>query len=136
MPTFIIDCPRCRAKVGVEQTGCAERKGFDDEDGEPHAEKIIVGLCPSCSTPLAGHTQQVRFEGWQSDEYDQWSDVIRVHPQPSKTFSSDRIPKTVTQSLLEADRTLQAGAYIATCVRAEIELNQARAHLPSRKEIG
>jgi Domain of unknown function (DUF4145) len=53
--------------------------------------------------------------GWRH-EYDQWSDVIRVHPKPPKTFSSFRIPKTVTQSLLEADRTLQAGAYIATCV--------------------
>jgi len=55
------------------------------------------------------------FQDWH-DQYDQWSDVIRVHPNPPKTFSSYRIPKIVTQSLLEADRTLQAGAYIATCV--------------------
>ena len=77
MGTFIIDCPRCRAKVGVVETGSAERTGFDDEDGEPYAEKIVVGLCPSCSTPLAGYTQQTRFEGWQDHEYNQWSDVIR-----------------------------------------------------------
>lgn len=115
MATFIIDCPQCRAKVGVVETGSAERNGFNAEDNEPFAEKIVVGLCPSCSTPLAGHTQQIRFAGWE-DEYDQWSDVIRVHPKPPKAFSSYRIPRTVTQSLLEADRTLQAGAYIATCV--------------------
>ena len=114
MATFIIDCPRCRAKVGVEQTGSAERRG-QDEDGDLYAEKIVVGLCPSCSTPLAGHTQQTHFQNWH-DQYDQWSDVIRVHPNPPKTFSSYRIPRTVTHSLLEADRTLQAGAYIATCV--------------------
>lgn len=115
MTTFIIDCPRCRAKVGVEQTGCAVRRG-QDEDGDLYAEKIVVGLCPSCTTPLAGYTQQTHFEGWHDHEYDQWSDVIRVHPNPPKTFSSYRIPRTVTHSLLEADRTLQAGAYIATCV--------------------
>jgi Domain of unknown function (DUF4145) len=114
MATFIIDCPRCRAKVGVVETGSAERSGVG-EDGDPYAEKIVVGLCPSCSTPLAGHTQQTHFEGWH-DQYNQWSDVIRVHPKPPKTFSSYRIPRTVTHSLLEADRTLQAGAYIATCV--------------------
>jgi hypothetical protein len=115
MPTFIIDCPRCRAKVGVVETGSAERTG-SDEDGDPFADKIVVGLCPSCSIPLAGYTQQTRFEGWQDHEYSQWSDVVRVYPKTPKTFSSYRIPRTVTQSLLEADRTLQAGAYIATCV--------------------
>jgi len=39
-----------------------------------------------------------------------------VHPKPPKTFSSHRIPRSVTNSLLEADRTLQAGANLATCV--------------------
>jgi len=33
MATFIIDCPRCRAKVGVVETGSAERTGFDDDMG-------------------------------------------------------------------------------------------------------
>jgi hypothetical protein len=116
MTTFIIDCPRCRAKVGVAQTGCAQQTGFDDDASEPYGEKIVVGLCPSCTVPLAGYAQQTNFKGWEGDEYDGWSDVIRVYPKPPKTFSSHRIPRTVTHSLLEADRTLQAGAYLATCV--------------------
>jgi len=116
MTTFIVDCPRCRAKVGVAQTGCAQRTGFDDDASEPYGEKIVVGLCPSCTVPLAGYAQQTNFKGWEGDEYDGWSDVIRVYPKPPKTFSSYRIPRTVTHSLLEADRTLQAGAYLATCV--------------------
>jgi Domain of unknown function (DUF4145) len=116
MTTFIIDCPRCRAKVGVTQTGSAERTWFNNDAGEPYGEKLVVGLCPSCSTPLAGHSQQTHFEGWEGDEYNQWTDVVRVHPKPPKTFSSQRIPRTVTHSLLEADRTLQAAAYMATCV--------------------
>lgn len=116
MATFITDCPQCRAKVGVAETGSAERRGFDDDIGEPYAEKIVVGLCPSCTTPLAGYSQQTHFEGWAGDEYNHWSDVIRVYPKPPKTFSSHRIPRSVTNSLLEADRTLQAGANMATCV--------------------
>jgi hypothetical protein len=116
LPTFIIDCPICRAKVGVVETGSAERTGFDDDAHEPYGDKIVVGLCPSCKTPLAGITQQTHFEGWQGDEFNGWSDIIRVHPKPPKTFSSYRIPRSVTSSLLEADKTLQASAYLATCV--------------------
>lgn len=37
-------------------------------------------------------------------------------PQPPKSFSSWRIPRVVTNSLSEADRSLQAGANIAACV--------------------
>ncbi len=116
MATFIIDCPVCRVKVAVDETGSAQRTGFDDEAGEPYGDKVVVGLCPICKTPLAGVSQQTHFNEWHGDEFDGWSDVIRVHPKPPKTFSSLRIPRTVTYSLLEADRTLQAGAYIATCV--------------------
>lgn len=116
MATFIIDCPQCRAKVGVVETGRAERGGFDNDAGEPYGDKLVVGLCPSCTTPLAGYAQKTHFEGWEGEEEDRWSDVIRVHPKPPKTFSSYRIPRAVTNSLLEADRTLQAGANMATCV--------------------
>jgi hypothetical protein len=41
---------------------------------------------------------------------------LDVFPQPSKSFSSCRIPRIVTDSLHEADRSLQAGANIAACV--------------------
>ena len=39
-----------------------------------------------------------------------------MYPQPSKSFSSWRTPRVVTDSLNEADRSLQAGANIAACV--------------------
>jgi hypothetical protein len=39
-----------------------------------------------------------------------------VYPEPSRTFTSHRIPRTLTQSLLEADRSFQASANIAACV--------------------
>ncbi len=116
MATFIIDCPHCKAKVGVEEKGRAENKGFDDDAGEPYGERLTVGSCPSCGTLLAGYATQTHFDGWEDEERDRWSDAIRVYPKPSKTFSSYRIPVTVKQSLLEGDKSMQAGASMAACV--------------------
>ena len=113
--TFIIDCPWCKAKVAATETGRAERSGFNDEAGEPFAYKVLVGICPSCKSILAGEKEQIWFENYDAHE-DRWSDVVRVYPKPPKTFSSYRIPRVVKDSLNEADRSLQAGANIAACV--------------------
>jgi hypothetical protein len=113
--TFIVDCPVCKAKVAAEETGKAEKTYFDDEAQEPVGERLQVGKCPVCGTMIAGTSYQTAFEGHDSD-YDTWSDVVRVYPQPLKIFSSHRIPDTVKQSLLEGDKTIQAGASMAACV--------------------
>ena len=113
--TFIIDCPWCKAKVAAERSRLAEDCGFDDEAGEPYGNRLYVGKCPSCETLLAGESHQVDFAGHNAHE-DQWSDIVRIHPKPSRTFSSWRIPRVVTDSLLEADKSLQAGASTASCV--------------------
>jgi hypothetical protein len=114
--TFIIECPQCNAKVGVEQRGALVRSYYDDDAGEPFGEKIVMGQCPSCQVALVGRATQVQFEGWEGSEHDVFGDVVRVFPKPPKTFSSYRIPRTLSESLLEADRSLQAGANIAACV--------------------
>ncbi|WP_345793739.1 DUF4145 domain-containing protein [Thauera sp. JM12B12] len=112
---FIIDCPWCKAKVAATETGRAEQSGFEDYTCEPFAYKVLVGICPSCRSILAGETQQISFENYDSDE-DRWSDVVRIYPKPPKVFSSYRIPRVVKDSLNEADRSMQAGANIAACV--------------------
>jgi hypothetical protein len=112
--TFIVDCPVCKAKVAAEEEGRAERSYFDDEDGQPYCKRLYVGKCPRCKTLLAGETDQIRFESYDS-EYDEFSDVVRIFPKPAKTFSSHRIPKVATESFLEAERSLQANAHIAAC---------------------
>jgi hypothetical protein len=63
-----------------------------------------------------GRAEQVEFEGWEGSEHNRYGDFVRVFPKPAKTFSSGRIPRALTQSLLEAERSLQAGANIAACV--------------------
>jgi len=113
--TFIVDCNRCRAKVAATESGRAELSTYDDEAGQPYAKRVYVGLCPVCSSILAGESEQIDFEGYDSDE-DRWSDVVRVYPKPPRAFLSYRIPPVVTDSLNEADRSLQGGANIAACV--------------------
>lgn len=116
MATFIIDCPRCKAKVGAEHRGQIDKSYYDDEVGEPIGERIYLGKCPSCSISLVGRAEQIEFENYQGSEHDVFGDVVRIYPNPPKAFTSYRIPRTLTQSLLEADRSFQAGANIAACV--------------------
>jgi hypothetical protein len=113
--TFIIDCPWCKAKVAADEKGRAERSGFDDEVGEPYGQRLHIGTCPSCESLLAGASRQIAFEKYDADD-DNWSDIVRIYPKPLRTFMSYRIPNVVKDSLLEADRSLQANANIAGCV--------------------
>jgi hypothetical protein len=114
-PLFIVDCPTCRAKVGAIEKGRVEKAGYNDEAQEPWATRVLLGACPKCSTTIVGTTTQIKFADFDS-EYDQWEDIVRVFPDPPKLFSSYRIPKSVLDSLGEADKSMQAGAYMATCV--------------------
>jgi hypothetical protein len=118
--TFIIDCPTCKAKVGSVVQGKAYRSGITvdldgDEAREPWAERIRIGTCPKCEGFLVSLSRQIEFGGITFD-FDVWSDDVRVYPKPAKAFLSNRIPKTLTDSLIQADRALQANANIAACV--------------------
>lgn len=113
--TFIVDCPICKAKAAAHETGCVEKTWLDDNTNEPDGLKLSVGQCPRCTTLLAAESHQLRFRGWEGDDEDGWSDPVRVHPKPPKTFSSFRIPKNVTVSLVEGDIALQGNAKIAAC---------------------
>jgi Domain of unknown function (DUF4145) len=75
-----------------------------------------VGKCPTCSIILAGRAEQLTFENYQGEDQDTFGDVVRIYPEPPKVFTSYRIPRPLSQSLTEADRSLQAGANIAACV--------------------
>lgn len=114
-PTFIVDCPDCKAKVAATESGRAERFFTDDDSGQPYGMRVFVGNCPKCHLILVGESDQVDFENIDAPE-DRWSDIVRVYPKPPKVFSSWHIPNVVSDSLTEADRSLQAGANIAACV--------------------
>jgi hypothetical protein len=113
--TFIVDCPYCKAKVAADVFGVAESSGRSYDSNKPYADRLYVGKCPRCETLLAGESHQTAFMEWGA-EFDEWSDVVRLYPKPTKTFSSHRIPHAVSDSLAEGDRSLQAGAHTAACV--------------------
>jgi hypothetical protein len=112
--TFLVDCDTCSAKVAAKLEGVAESSGFDDEEHEPWGNRLLVGRCPHCMTLVAAHQTQIDFQGFSS-EYDEWSDPIRVFPNPPKTFSH-HIPKVVRASITEAQKCIHAGANTAACV--------------------
>lgn len=113
--TFIIDCPWCKAKVAAQEYGSGKKQGWIEGPEEPYGTIISVGECPTCGSLLVGESHQTLFQEYDS-EYDQWSDYVRVYPKPPKTFTSYQIPNVVKDSIIEADRSLQANANIAACV--------------------
>lgn len=114
-PTFIVDCPICRAKVAAEEKGRALVRNSDPESGEPYGNAVYIGKCPICSELLVGTSHQLDFANIDAYE-DRWSDIVRVYPRPKKTFSSYNIPKVVIDSLSEADKCMQVESYTAACV--------------------
>jgi hypothetical protein len=112
---FIVDCSFCKMKVAAEKKGCAEDSGIDQESGEPFGRRLMVGICPTCHTLLAGESQLTGFMGYDG-ETERWSEVVRIHPNPPKSFDSHRIPYVVESSLMEAYRCLQVNASTAACV--------------------
>jgi len=93
MPTFIIDCPRCKAKVGAEHGTYVDRSWYDDDMGEPFGERIVIGKCPKCTLILVGRAEQITFAGYAGEDHDTFRDVVRVYPEPPKVFTSERIPE-------------------------------------------
>ena len=116
-PTFIVDCPTCKAKVAAQEHGRLSTDGYmDRETGELSYGVIIsLGKCPMCRSILVGESQQIAIENYDS-AYDEWADPIRVYPDPPKTFRSTRIPKIVSDSISEGMKSLQASANVAACV--------------------
>jgi Domain of unknown function (DUF4145) len=112
--TFIVECPYCKAKVGAIEEGRAVQSGIDD-GGAPYADSIIVGKCPGCNCLIAGTSEQIEFQDINA-EYDRWSDAVRIYPKPAKSFPNTRMPKALRDSLIEADRAIQANANMAACV--------------------
>lgn len=80
MTTFIIDCPRCKAKVGAEQGVHVDSSYFDDDAGEPYGHRISVGKCLHCKIVLVGRSEQLQFQNYEGSEYDTFGDIVRVYP--------------------------------------------------------
>ena len=110
---FLIDCATCKKKVVGKKLGGATRGGSGGPRGS-FGERLVVGECTECNSLLVAESYQTHFKS-QGAELDKWSDFIRVHPSPLRSFNSNRIPPVLTDSLEEANKALQAGAPVAAC---------------------
>ncbi|MDD4977484.1 MAG: DUF4145 domain-containing protein [Gallionella sp.] len=71
--------------------------------------------CPACHTALIAELYEDLDEGKST-----WSQPVRVYPKPKRLLGAD-IPPIVKNSIDEAERCMQAGAYLAAtamCGRA------------------
>ncbi len=106
---MLIDCHICKAKVQAEVLG-----QHDDEEFIFSTRTYLL-KCTSCNTALIAESNEDYSEGKTI-----WSHPVRVHPKPKRSLGSD-IPSIVKNSIDEAERCMQAGAYLAAtamCGRA------------------
>lgn len=105
---MLIDCHICKGRVDAEVVA------FNDDDDFMETRTYLL-KCPACSTSLVAEAYADYADGKQT-----WSKPIRVYPRPKRRLGDD-IPRTVKASIEEAERCMQAGAYLAAtamCGRA------------------
>jgi hypothetical protein len=99
---MLIECNECKAKVNAEVLASHEH--------------VVAGIfpyrtyllkCPSCDIALIGEAEATFGE----DSFS-WSDVTRVYPSPRRLINSG-IPELVKTSINEAEKCMQAGAFLA-----------------------
>ena len=107
---MLIECNECKAKVDAEVLSFHEHLHADI-----FSYRTYLLKCPSCNIALVGESEEIFNDG---EKY--WSDVTRVFPSPRRLIRYG-IPEVVSNSINEAERCMQAGAFLATaamCGRA------------------
>ncbi len=101
--TMIIECHSCKARVDGEVLA------FIQEDEAFWSTRTYLLKCPVCSTALVGIAEDAPspIKGEQA-----WTELVRVYPKPRRILTSS-VPKPVKESLKEAEKCMQVGAYLA-----------------------
>ena len=99
---MIIECHRCKARVDADVEGMVEEP--DEFFG---GTRTYLYKCPSCNAPLVGVSDEVIADGKDG----KWSEPVRVYPEPRRVLSSS-VPKLVRESIEEAEKCMQIGAFI------------------------
>ncbi len=97
---MLIECHLCRAKVDAAVLG-------EHNDNDFFATRTYLLQCPSCNTALIAESHE-DF----TDDKSVWSRPVRVYPRPKRALGAD-IPPIVKNSLEEAEKCMQSGAYLA-----------------------
>lgn len=105
---MLIECSTCKARVDAEVIAYHQHEDFFNV-------RTYLLKCPSCTYALVGEAT----ESWR-DGNDYWPDLTRVYPKPRRLLGAE-IPETVRNSIDEAERCMQVGAFLAAtamCGRA------------------
>jgi len=124
---MIIECHYCKALVDGKMVG--EYVSFDDVVGEPY--RVCLLGCPSCNAPLVS-IQEQQLEQVEDDEPENlWSSARRVWPLPSFQ-PSHLIPALIRDSLEEARKCIQVGAYRASAVMSGTAIEGMCVHFKTK----
>jgi hypothetical protein len=107
---MLIECCECKARVDGEIVAYHEH-----EYAGIFSIRTYLLKCPSCNSALVGESEQDVRDGKLF-----WPDLTRVFPKPRRLLGSG-IPDMVKKSIDEAERCVQAGAFLAAtamCGRA------------------
>lgn len=97
---MLIECHICRAKVDAELL-------CEHNDLEFMSTKTFLLRCPSCNSAIVAQSAEDFL-----DDKSVWTKPTRVFPRPKRELGPD-IPPIVRNSLEEAERCMQSGAYLA-----------------------
>jgi hypothetical protein len=125
---MIIDCPTCRSRVDAEVHG--ERKSYNPQE-DPFPYKVALLSCPSCGSTLVGLSEQIHDH---PDNEPYWEDALRLWPEPKRVLPP-YIPDFVRNSLEEADRCFNAGAYAACAVMCGRALEGICLHFKTKSTV-
>ena len=124
--TMLIECHKCKARVDAEEIGVVERNLLPDLGFELLFRTYLL-RCPSCGCALIGEEE----EGLKEKGQTVWPDLTRVHPMPRRLLGYE-IPKTVRDSLEEAERCMQVGAFLAAAAMAGRALEAVCRHYSTK----
>lgn len=120
---MLIACPRCDAKVDAKILASKRYRG----DEEPPSETYFLE-CPACHGCIVAEQEQ-----YGPDEY---SSATRLWPDPSPSTSHHfSIPKLTRDSLEEAHKCFDAGAYAACAVMCRRALEAICAEHKTKSKI-
>ncbi len=122
---MIIECPYCEAKVDGKVIG--EHVTFSDND--PYPFKAVLLECPSCKESLLGCQELIQI-GFDQEE---WVTGNRLWPQP-KNSNRWLLPDIVGDSLEEAEKCYNAGAYSACAVMCGRSLEGLCQHFETKSK--
>ena len=120
---MLINCPTCRAKVNAKEL---KQTSADSENG---CWQYTFLQCPSCDLPMLAEQ-----EGSLGHRAMVWDPPRRVWPEPPNF--SHIIPRNVRNSLIEAARCCECGAFTASVTMTGRALEGLVRHFTDQKLLG